>query len=366
MSATHPLRVGIIGGGNIATNHTRGFRMHPEARVDMVAEINPERREWFAREFDIPETVADYRDILARPEIDVVSIALPNFLHAPVTIEALEAGKHVLLEKPMATCAEDASKIVETSRRTGRKVMVGQNVRFTPSVQALRQLVHSGGLGHVFHSRTRRIRRSGIPVLGSWFTRKKEAGGGCLYDLGVHILDAALHILNRFDVSRVSGSISSNFGSRGIGEGDLGKSQSPVTTPFDVEDFASALLRFNDGSTLVLETSWANHLHVKTEVTQEFFGTEGSITGIPPVFVRNSMEEPMSMEQLMQQFPPDMPENRCVHFVNWLLDRCECAVPLEQSLHVQEVLDAIYRSAESGREEAVGEGLASQSLVTPN
>lgn len=353
MPTDKPIHIGIIGGGNIATNHIKGFRMHPQAKVDMVAEINPERREWMKKEFELSEAVADYRDILAHDDIQVVSIALPNFLHAPVTIEALEAGKHVLLEKPMATCADDARKIVETAKRTGLKVMVGQNVRFTPSVQALRQLVHSGGLGHIFHSRTRRIRRSGIPVLGSWFTRKREAGGGCLYDLGVHILDASLHILNRFDVSRVSGSVSANFGNRGIGEGDLGKSNGPITTPFDVEDFASALLRFNDGGTLFLETSWANHLPVKSEVTQEFFGTEGSLTGSPITFVRNSMEEPMSIEELMNQFPPDMHDNRCVHFIDWVLDRCESAIPLEQSLHVQMVLDAIYRSAESGKEEAV-------------
>jgi len=151
--------VGVIGAGSIGREHIASFRKHPAARVVALAEISSQRGREVASRFKIPDLYADYRAILKRADIDVVSIALPNYLHAPVALAALQAGKHVLLDKPMATNARDAARLVAEAKRRRRLLMVGQNQRFSPAVQTLRQLVDRGVLGEVYHAKAAWLRR---------------------------------------------------------------------------------------------------------------------------------------------------------------------------------------------------------------
>jgi predicted dehydrogenase len=207
--------VAVIGAGAIGVDHIASFQQHPAARVALLAEVSPERGREAQEKFGLPELVIDYRTALARDDIDIVSIALPNYLHAPVALDALRAGKHVMLDKPMATNARDAVRLVAEANRRGLLLMIGQNMRFSTEVQTAKAMVDAGTLGEVYHAKTSWCRRTGIPRIGSWFTQTKFAGGGCTYDIGVHALDRCLYLMGEFEAAAVSGMTYTKFGPRG-------------------------------------------------------------------------------------------------------------------------------------------------------
>lgn len=341
-------RIGVIGAGAIGLDHVRGFQSHPAAEVVVIADNSAERARHAAEQYRVPETALDYARILARPDLDVVSIALPNHLHAPVALSALRQGKHVLLEKPMATSARDAAALVAAARKHRRLLMVGQNLRFDPEVQTARQLVTKGALGEVYLAKTSWSRRSGIPRIGSWFTQRKFAGGGGLYDIGVHALDRSLYLLDDFDAATVSGSTFAKFGPRQQGEGSWGKSEIDPAKPFDVEDLAIALIKLRSGRTVLLECAWACHQPLDDFNGTHLFGTEAGLA-LPNLHLfRNGPNGYLT--EAVRPLPPLVHPNRTHHFIDCLLGRAEPFVPMEQSLAVQRILDAIYESARSGRE----------------
>lgn len=340
--------VAVFGAGAIGLDHIQSFQLHPSARVVALAETSPERGREAADRFNIPELVTDYRDLLARDDIDVVSIALPNYLHAPVALASLRARKHVMLDKPMATNAADAARLVNEARKQGVTLMVGQNNRFNPEVQTAKQLIEDGVLGEVYHAKTAWTRRAGIPRIGSWFTQTQFAGGGCTYDIGVHALDRCLHLMGEFDAVAVSGQTYSKFGPRGLGSGTWGKSEINPKARFDVDDLAVALIRLKSGRTVLLETSWAAHQAEPDFNGTQVFGTDGGLL-LPPLKLFRPGKLGYSNE-LVKLIPTPVNPNRMVHFIDVLLGRAKPFVKPEESLAVQKILDAIYASARSGRE----------------
>uniref|UniRef100_UPI00404983C2 Gfo/Idh/MocA family protein n=1 Tax=Cephaloticoccus sp. TaxID=1985742 RepID=UPI00404983C2 len=340
--------VAVIGAGAIGHDHIRSFQQHPAARVVALAEISPERGREAADAYNIPELVTDYRTLLTRADIDVVSIALPNFLHAFVALDALRAGKNVMVDKPMATNARDAAKVVAAARKSRRLLMVGQNQRFTPEIQTAKQLVTDGVLGEVYHAKTAWTRRRGIPRIGSWFTQTKFAGGGSTYDIGVHALDRCLFLMGEFDAAAVSGQTYSKFGNRGLGDGGWGKSEIDPRKPFDVDDLSVALIKLKSGRTVLLETSWAGHLEDDGFNGTQLFGTEAGLL-VPPL----KLFRPGPNGYITESISPKanlVNPNRMVHFIDCLLGKAKPYVKPAESLAVQKILDAIYRSAQTGRE----------------
>jgi len=345
-------RIAVLGGGAIGREHIKSFRKHPAARIVALAEVSPGRGRAVADEFAIPEVERDYRTLLRRPDIDIVSIALPNHLHAPVALAALRAGKHVMLDKPMATSARAAARLVAEAKRRRRLLMVGQNQRFTPEVQTLRHLVATGRLGEVYHARAVWVRRSGIPRIGSWFTQRALAGGGCTYDIGVHVLDQTLHLLGEFDAVSVSGQTYAKFGPQGRANGAWGHGEIDPRLPFDVEDFSIALIRLRSGRTVLLESAWAAHLPVPDLNGTQLFGTEAGATTNPLRLFRSGRRDYVVETPALRR--PRVSPDRMVHFLNVLLGREQPHVLPAESLAVQRILDAIYRSAATGREVRVG------------
>ncbi|MCA1808710.1 MAG: Gfo/Idh/MocA family oxidoreductase, partial [Lentisphaerae bacterium] len=253
------INVGIIGAGQIAKDHCRNIAGHPEARLAAVADISRERREQLRDEFGMDRAYASWQDLLADRELDAVAIALPNSLHAPVTIAALEAGKHVLLDKPFTLNYREASKVVAVARRRRKLLMLGMNRRYVKEAQELRALVERGELGDIYHARVCWMRRCGSPRFGTWFVNKKLAGGGCMLDIGVHMLDLAMHLMGNWQPAAVSGRVYSLFGPRGLGEGNWGKSDRSDRVKFDVDDGAYAFIKFRNGATLDLGVAWVQH-----------------------------------------------------------------------------------------------------------
>ena len=158
------LRCGVIGAGGIGLDHLISLASCPRAASVAIAESHPQRAKEASERFRISRSYSDYRELLDQPDIDAVVVAVPNHLHAPVAIAALEARKHVLLEKPMATNAKDALKIVEAAKRMKRLLMVAQNFRFNRHTQMARTIIERGDLGEVYHARGFWVRRSGIPL----------------------------------------------------------------------------------------------------------------------------------------------------------------------------------------------------------
>lgn len=342
-------RVGIIGGGGaIGQHHVMGFQASPYADVVAIAEISRQRAEETCRRFGVSDFHSNYRELLRRRDIHAISIALPNYLHAPVAIEALKAGKHVMLEKPMATCARDAARIVAAARRTRRVFMVGQNFRFTPDAQAIHRAVRRGVLGRVHHVRALFMRRSGIPRIGSWFTRRRLAGGGACYDLGVHLLDLGLHLMGNFDIVSVSGSVTGHLGKRGVGDGSWGRSEIGEKKIFDVDDHALALVKLRNGSTLYLEAAWAAFQEPNEIFRVELYGEKAGAHWFPAKIYRSGSEGFVA-EQLAHKNLP-YPTDRFLHFMECVaLGKKPMVTPIE-SLQVQRALDAIDLSSKTGRE----------------
>ncbi|HWF19588.1 MAG TPA: Gfo/Idh/MocA family oxidoreductase [Verrucomicrobiae bacterium] len=347
------LRCAVIGTGGIGLDHLTSLSQCFRAVAVAVAESNTARAKEATERFKIPRSYVDYRELLDQADIDAVTIALPNHLHAPVAIEALKARKHVFLEKPMAMNAREASKIIDTAMKMKRTLMVGQNFRFNKATQMAKMLIQRGDLGELYHARCFWLRRSGIPRIGSWFTQKKLSGGGATFDIGVHVLDTCLHLLGEFDVASVSGQTHSRFGGRGLGEFNWGRSEIDPAKPFDVEDYGVALLKLKSGRTVNFEVSWAAHQPPDgREYGMDLLGTQGGLALYPARLFRNGATGYETVHLASLKVP--QPEDRMHHFVNCVLDGKKPLVTLEESLKVQQVLDGIYASAASGREVRMG------------
>ena len=343
------IRFGIIGTGGVAAGGAAALLENPDAELVAVADPSRERVTAFAARFGASTVLESAEQLVALDTVDAVYVAVPNYLHAPISTLALQAGKHVLQEKPLALSLEDAAPLAAAARQSDRHFMLGMNQRFAVPVQRARQLVRQGRIGRPYHCKAYWRRRTGIPGIGSWFTRKQHSGGGGLLDIGVHMLDDALYELGDFDVHSVSGATYAEFGPRGLGEGGWGLSERPDTR-FDVDDFATAIIKLKSGTSVVLDAVWAMHSEQRNAMNVELYGTEGAVDTYGERLYRQQEDGYHIIES------PDTGEltyphaNRFHHFVNLILGREEACVTLEQALTVQRVLDAIYSSAAGGRE----------------
>lgn len=348
------LKVGIIGAGAISHEHVVGINQHPHASVVAVAELDDTRRQQFAGRYHIPRQYASAEQLIAAPDIDAVTIAIPNKFHAPITIAALQAGKHVLLEKPFARNIHEAQQVADVAQRCGMVFMLGLNNRYRRETQIIRSLVKQGLLGEIYHIKTRWMRRTGIPKLGTWFSCKELSGGGVLLDIGVHMLDLAMFLADNFNPQAVNGSVYTKFGNRKLGEGDWGQS-TPVTRPFDVEDFATASIRMAGGLTISLDVSWAIHQESEANQQVELFGTDAGATIFPTARV-TQYQSATSDYVISEPKTTSIDVPSCCRFANWIdaiMGTQKPLCTLEQALVVQRVLDAIYESARFGKEVAV-------------
>ena len=341
---------GFIGTGQIAAYSAAAVQQHPNGRVVAAHDLNPERLRELCERFGIPKGYPTAAELLADPDVTAVYIAVPNKFHAPLAIAALEAGKHVILDKPFAMNLAEAQEVAATAARVGRVVMLGMNCRFDLSAQKTKARVERGDLGEIYHAKAYWMRRAGIPKLGTWFGNKALAGAGCLYDIGVHVLDLALYLLDDFAPVSVSAATYTKFGHLGLGAGSWGKSD-VEGLPFDVDDFATGLIRFANGSTLALDVAWACHAEQSNRFDVQLYGSQAGAMAMEGKMFR---PDPVAGEYLVVQgsdLPVRYPHGERFHnFINHLLGTEELCVPIEQALAVQKILDALFLSATTGQE----------------
>jgi predicted dehydrogenase len=349
--------IGVIGCG-IGSWHLDGYAEDKRACVIALAGQD-DRCAQLANDHGVPHVYSDHRELLTRPDIDAVSIAVPNFLHAPIGLDALAAGKHVLMEKPLANTVEDAERLVRAAEESGLVLGIVFNRRSRADMQVLRKHMLAGHLGEVYHARAFWRRRSGIPGLGSWFTSKEAAGGGPLIDLGVHVLDMALWLMTEPEIVRVSGVTYAKLGPRGVGNWGGSRFQVSKENPYEVEDLAIAMLRTSGGATINLEASWAEYsgitdefgvyllgdrggaeLHVKDYATVDTLRLFGDLDGVPL--------------GTMPRLQPKKVTQGHAEIISRFLDSIMDGVPMSpdgrEGLSRTRLIDSIYRSAAEGRE----------------
>ncbi|WP_114560764.1 Gfo/Idh/MocA family protein [Desertihabitans aurantiacus] len=271
---TDELRVGVIGLGFAGTTHLDAFTALPGARVVALAGQEPARLAELADTRGVEHRYEDWRELVARDDLDIISIGVPNDLHHPIAMAALQGGRHVFCEKPLAVTGALAEEMVQAAREADRVLEVAYNHRRRADVQWLRRHLDSRPFGDIYHARASWLRRTGIPGLGSWFTSKATAGGGPLIDLGSHVLDIALFLLDEPKVTSVSAVAYNHLGSAGRGGGGKVASQR-LDFDFEVEDFASALCRLDNGASLQLEASWASYSKAHEDIEVDLLGAVG-------------------------------------------------------------------------------------------
>lgn len=342
------LKVGVIGVGGIARTHFPGWKESPHAEMAAFADVNPaalERRgheEGIARLYDRPE------DLIADPDIDIVDVCTPNMYHTPLTVAALDAGKHVLCEKPLAPTPGDIRQMIAARDRSGKLLMTAQHFRFQGTSKALKAEIAAGALGEIYHARSWMLRRSGAPT-GAGFIEKRHSGGGPCIDIGVHILDLTLWMMGNPRPVSVCGVTQDRL--RRL-PGAFSNWGGAIPANWDVEEFAAAFVRFETGATLVLEVSWLlNHKTTGEDMQMWLYGTAGgSHWPSNEILHTNNPTRQHTNTQLVNAEGGEPHARECVAFADAVANGKPSPVPAEQSLDVIAVLDGLYRSAAEGCE----------------
>lgn len=269
---TEQYRVALVGTGGAGEVLLKIFWAHPDCALVALADTNEERLAQLSETYGIQDTYTDFREMIAASAPDIVATATPNFLHAQVAQAAFEAGAHVLTEKPLAHNLEQAEAMVTAATQANRILKMIDNQRRAHDVETLKAHIEAGGLGKIYHAKAYWLRRAGIPGRGNnWFTQQALSGGGPLIDLGVHVLDMALHLLDEPEVLTVSAAAYAEHGRVGRG---FWHSQA-TDGAHDVEDFCTAFIRLADGATLTLDASWEVYSRHRDDFGVALYGTEG-------------------------------------------------------------------------------------------
>lgn len=339
------VKIGMLGCGDIAWYHLRQIQALDGVELATAYNRGRERLEKLGSAAGLPmdKMYTDWSKMLDDSELDAVVNCLPNSLHSPVSVAALDAGLHVLCEKPMATSLGEAYEMVEAARRNNRKLLIGLTRRFRGDSKVAKQLVLDGALGDVYYSKAGWMRRNGIPGWGSWFTRQELAGAGPIYDIGVHALDLACWLGGNFNVDQALASSYSRFGPRKMGYGDWGTPNDDGY--FDVEDMATALLKMKDGSTVAFEVSWAAHVP-KSEVNVMLLGDKA---GLDMKEMRLHSTEEAEIDVDVEYVETDAYLEEMRHFVECIVDNRDPLTTPDEMLGLQRMLDMILLSAKENR-----------------
>jgi predicted dehydrogenase len=348
------VRVGIVGLGGMGRHHAENIiRLGHE--VVSGADVVSDTRMRFAEEFDVA-TYETHEKLYENEDLDAVVITTPNKFHEPAAISALESGYSVLCEKPLAHSLAAAERIATAAHSADGFCMVGFHNRFSTPASIFKEYQEEGRFGDITHIQANYVRRRGIPGIGSWFTNKELSGGGSLIDIGVHVLDFTLYLLDFPEIIEVSGVTRSDFGVRDdyADPDGWGGNWDTASDTFDVDDSTTAFIRCADGQTITLEVSWAAQQTPTTECVvrgteagAEFDFHDDSITLIDS---GKQGVDHYSDTHISGNLEPSGHEAQDSLFLESVAaGESPQLNTVEQGLTVQRVIDAIYRSSEEGR-----------------
>ncbi len=347
------LKVGIIGTGNIAQQHANSYKNLENVEITACCDLSLERATKFAEKNGIAEVYASYDEMLQKADIDAVSVTTWNNAHMPATIAALNAGKHVLVEKPMAMNAQEGRMMKEAAERNGKLLMVGFVRRFDVKTELAKEYIDRGDLGDIYYVKTKCVRRCGNPL--GWFADKSLSGGGPLIDLGVHMIDMARYLMGKPKAVSVYGVTANKIGPmEDMRHHYRYLAHSAGTGKCDVEDFATAIVRFDNGAALHVEVSFSAHVAKTSELTLDIMGEKGGLSVEPDLGYYSTKNNILVDEIPRISLSSDMFSSNfaieIAHFVDCIQNGTPCRNTPDDGIALMEILDAIYKSAETGKE----------------
>ncbi|MBO5071236.1 MAG: Gfo/Idh/MocA family oxidoreductase [Roseburia sp.] len=345
------IKVGIIGTGGISHCHMDGYKALPD-RVEVIAvcDIDEEKVKAYAEKYNVPRWYTDYNEMMAKEDLDCVSVCTWNAAHKGATIAALRGGANVICEKPMAMNTAEAEEMRAVAKETGKLLQVGFVRRFGQDADLIRKYYEDGLTGDIYYGKATYLRKDGCP--GGWFGDKSYSGGGPLIDLGVHVIDLSRYLAGSPKPVTVFGVTYKNIGCNRAAGSETAWGGPDVKSGYEysVEDFASALIRFDNGFTLSVEASF--NLNIDSDRgTIELFGTKAGInaancelyTAMAGKYVKINPYGDNSF-QFAEIFRAEI-----ASFVDASVGAAPCRATAEDGVWLMKILDAIYESAETGK-----------------
>ncbi|MBI5724973.1 MAG: Gfo/Idh/MocA family oxidoreductase [Planctomycetes bacterium] len=359
------IRLGIIGTGQIGKHHVKSYSEIPGAEMVAVADLNETELNRVADEYKIAGRYTDFRKLLERDDIDAVDVCLHNNFHMPVTVAALQAGKHVYCEKPIAGSYVDGLAMVNTARECGRKLSIQLGTLFQKETKIARHLIRQGRLGRVYHARSTGYRRRGRPYVDGYgtdsFVKKETASGGALYDMGIYHIAQVLLLLDLPEVQRVSGKIYQEL--------DM-DAERRAKSGYNVEELGLGFVKFAGGITLDIIEAWAIHLNAfdgscivgsKGGIRLNPFSFHTTIDDVEADATFDLKSADWRWHQLRAD--EDAYDSSQHHWIAALQGRVELLPTAELALRTMLISEGIFLSDKLGREVGVDE-IAAASVST--
>jgi predicted dehydrogenase len=351
------VRIGVIGTGQIGKHHLNTYDKIPGVLVVAVADINEVEARRVAEQHNIPQVYTDFHELIKRDDVVAVDVALHNNLHAPVTVAAFEAGKHVYCEKPLAGSYRDAEWMFSTAQQTGRMLHMQLSTLYSKETRAAKYLIDAGKLGKLYHARSVGFRRRGRPYVDGYgtanFVQKDISAGGALYDMGVYHIASTLYLLGNPEVLTISGQ---TYQETPIDPERLMKSG------YNVEELGLGFVRLGGNLTIDIFESWAIHADIKEG--SMIAGSEGGVRIEPFGFYFNVGDLEFDATANLDSFTwrrgqlrenADAEESSQSHWVAALQGRVALLPTAELGLKTMLISEGIYLSSQLGREVTVDE-----------
>lgn len=351
-TTNRPVRIGLVGAGQRGQHHLADYRKIKDATIVAVADINETLANQVAAEYNIPHVYTDYRQLLQRDDIEAVDVCLHNNLHRPVAVAAMEAGKHVYCEKPMAGSYADAKAMYDAAQALERKFHIQLFTLFTDETRAAKTLIDGGHLGELYHARSTGFRRRGRPYVDGYgtatFVQKQHAAGGAMYDMGVYHITEMLYLLGNPAVERITGKT---------------YQKTPMNTRreqlsgYDVEELGLGFIRFNNDMTLDIIEAWA--IHLDGFESSSVVGSLGGVRLRPFGYYHNigdlAVNSTADLGQVSYRWHNvhdggDVYDSSEHHWIAALQGRVELLPSAELALNTMLISEGIYLSDRLGRE----------------
>ncbi len=346
------VRIGVIGVGQIGKHHLERYAKIEGGEVVAIADINAEELARVSGVFGIPDAYTNFRELLARDDIVAVDVCLHNNYHMPVTVVALEAGKNVYCEKPMAGSYIDAETMYKTAQELGRKLSIQLNTLYAKETKAAKHLIDNGYLGKVYHGRSTGHRRRGRPFVDGYgspnFVQKEIASGGALYDMGVYHIARMLYLLGNPQVLRISGKTYQEI------EMDAARR---AASGYSVEELGLGFVRLQDGLTMDIIEAWSIMLDQLEGTT--IVGSAGGVRLDPFGFFQSAghldLDATANLDRFMFRVHNvdgvgDEYDSAQHHWVAALQGRVDLLPTAELALNTMLISEGIYLSEQLGRE----------------
>lgn len=327
------VKVAIIGLGGVAQLiHLPNISKIKSVQLQSVAEVKTSRRIAISEKFNIPENYKDHRKLLEKSDVDAVIITTPTGLHKQVALDCLNAGKDVLVEKPIARNYREASAIILAARKNKKKLMVGMNLRFRPDTILLKSLIQAGEIGEPFYARAVWIRRQSSEE--KWFMKKEEAGGGVILDLGISLLDLSLWLLDHPEVESL-------------------QTQNYYHTTKTIEDTSVSLIRCADSKLINIETSWALPVN-KDQFELSVFGSKGSVTTTPLNLYKKVEDKIMDLKPNLSDNSSQLLKKSYLNELKSFIGAVRGLNPVfstgERAAERLKIIEGMYKSAKKNQE----------------